>query len=72
MTLKNVSECDKIMASQDGRVRCPYCGKPLPGRYPNGVAGALLICKNSKCRSGGREIEVNIPAAQRIQHPSAH
>lgn len=67
-----MDERDIIRAAKKDRARCPYCGKLLPGRYPNGVHGALLICRNSRCPSGGREIQIDIPAAQRLPQSSAH
>lgn len=60
-------DCAIIQAADEGRARCPYCRKLLPGRYPAGVSRALLLCPDRKCPGHKKEIIVNIPAGQQRQ-----
>ena len=41
----------------DQRARCPFCGKALPGRYPEDARVVSVILQCSRCK---RELKVNI------------
>ena len=63
--------CAIIQADEAGRVKCPYCGKRLPGRYPDGISRVWLQCRTRGC-AGRREFEICIlSASQQLQQFSA-
>ena len=46
--------------AEGDRAVCPICGKTLPGRFPNGVKGALLMCRDNRCPGHKIAFQVDI------------